>query len=59
MAETSYAGEGQADRWTNASASAINSRISEGVIGVLVNNPGSNYQSAIGSLGAQLNPVCQ
>jgi hypothetical protein len=59
MAETSYAGNGQADRWTNASASAINSRISEGVIGVLVDNPGSNYQRAIGSLGSQLNPVCQ
>jgi hypothetical protein len=59
IAETSYAGNGQADRWTNVSASAINSRISEGVIGVLVDNPGSNYQSAIGSLDSQLNPVCQ
>jgi hypothetical protein len=59
MAETSYAGSGQADRWTNASASAINSRISEGVIGVLVDKPGSNYESAIGSLGSRLNPVCE
>jgi hypothetical protein len=59
MAETSYAGTGQADRWTNAAASAINSRISEGVIGVLVDKPGSNYESAIGSLGSQLNSVCQ
>jgi hypothetical protein len=59
MAETSYAGDGQPDRWTNASASAINSRIAEGVIGALVDNPGSNYESAIDSLGSQLNPVCQ
>jgi hypothetical protein len=59
MAETSYAGDGQADRWTSATASAINSRISEGVIGVLVDSPSSNYQSAIDSLGSQLNPVCQ
>ncbi len=59
MAETSYAGNSQADRWTNASASAINSRISEGVIGVLVDKPGSNYANAIDSLGSQLNPVCQ
>ena len=59
MAETSYAGDGQADRWTNAASSAINSRISEGVIGVLVDSPGSNYESAIASLGSQLNPVCQ
>ena len=59
MAETSYAKNGQADRWTNASASAINSRISEGVIGVLIDSPGSNYQSAIGSLGSQLSPVCR
>lgn len=59
MADTSYAGDGQADRWTNAPASAINSRISEGVIGVLVDSPGSNYESAIDSLGSQLNAVCQ
>ena len=59
MAETSYAGNGQPDRWTNASASAINSRIAEGVIGVLVDKPASNYQSAIASLGSQLNPVCR
>ncbi|HEX6275018.1 MAG TPA: hypothetical protein VFZ53_18375 [Polyangiaceae bacterium] len=59
MAETSYAKDGQADRWTNASVSALNSRISEGVIGVLVDSPGSNYESAIAGLGSQLNPVCE
>jgi hypothetical protein len=30
MAETSYAKDGQADRWTDAPAGAINSRISGG-----------------------------
>ena len=59
MAETSYAGDGQPDRWTNASASAINSRITEGVIGVLVNNPSSSYQSAVTGFDSQLNQVCQ
>ena len=50
MAETSYASSGQNDRWSTASATAINGRISNGVIGVLVNNPPSNYQSVTGSL---------
>jgi hypothetical protein len=59
MAETSFAGSGQDDRWTSASASQINARISEGVIAVLVNNPGSDYQSAMQSLAPQLNSVCQ
>lgn len=58
MAETSFASSGQNDRWTTASASAINSRISEGVIAVLVNNPPSSYQSAISGFGS-LNSVCQ
>ncbi|MGC4087928.1 MAG: hypothetical protein QM756_08530 [Polyangiaceae bacterium] len=49
MAETSYAGSGANDRWTTTTAANINARISNGVIGVLVNNPPSNYQSTIGS----------
>ena len=55
MAETSFAGSGQDDRWSTASASDINARMNSGVVGVLVNNPPSNYQSAISSLS--LNPV--
>ena len=58
MAETSYAGSGSDDRWTSASASQINSRISEGVIAVLVNNPASDYQSDISTLSPQLDSVC-
>ena len=58
MAETSYDGGGN-DRWTNASASAINERISEGVIAVLVNSPAGGYESSIQSFSGQLNSVCQ
>ena len=50
MAETSYAGSGSDDLWTTTSAANINARIGHGVIGVLVNNPGANYQTAIGTL---------
>jgi len=59
MAETSFATAGQNDRWTTASAANINARITEGVIGVNVNAPGSNYQTQINGLASQLNPVCQ
>jgi hypothetical protein len=58
MAETSFAGPGVNDRWTTTSAANINGRIASGVIGVLVNSPGSNYQSTIQSLGAGLNGTC-
>jgi hypothetical protein len=50
MAETSYAGSGQNDRWSTASAAAINARVANGVIGVLVTNPPSTYQSVSTSL---------
>jgi hypothetical protein len=50
MAETSYAGSGSDDLWTTTTVANINARIAHGVIGVLVNNPGANYQTAIGTL---------
>ena len=56
MAETSFAGQGQDDRWLSAGAGAINERISNGVIGVLINNPPGNYQSSILS---GLDSTCQ
>jgi hypothetical protein len=59
MAETSFAGAGQADRWTTTTASNINQRIASGVIGVLVTNPAGNYQSVMGTLNPQLSAVCQ
>jgi len=59
MAETSFAGAGQADRWTTTAASNINQRISSNVIGALVSNPASSYQAVIGTLTPQLNAVCQ
>jgi hypothetical protein len=56
MAETSYAGSGQNDRWSSASAASINARVANGVIGVLVTNPPSSYQSISTSLS--LSPTC-
>lgn len=50
LAETSYAGSGSDDLWTTTTVANINARIAHGVIGVLVNNPASNYQTAIGAL---------
>lgn len=58
MAETSFAGSGQDDRWTTASTSDINARIAEGVIGVLINNPGSNLSSQLTALRPDLVSVC-
>jgi 3-deoxy-D-arabino-heptulosonate 7-phosphate (DAHP) synthase len=59
MVDTSYASSGQPDRWSTATASALNDRIAEGVVGVLVSSPASNYQSAIQNLSSQLGSVCQ
>ncbi|MGC4067900.1 MAG: hypothetical protein QM784_25250 [Polyangiaceae bacterium] len=58
MAETSYAGNGQDDRWTTASVANINQRVQEGVIAVLVNKPSSNYASTIASLSG-ISSICQ
>jgi hypothetical protein len=58
MAETSYAGSGQDDRWTTAGVTNINQRIQEGVIAVLVNKPSSNYASTIASFSG-ISSVCQ
>ncbi len=58
MAETSFAGSGADDRWSTTTAANINARIANGVIGVLVNNPASNYQSALTSLNSGLNSTC-
>jgi hypothetical protein len=57
MAETSYASNGANDRWTTTTAANINARISSGVIGVLVNSPPSNYQTAISGFSS-LNATC-
>jgi hypothetical protein len=59
MAETSWAGQGQDDRWSTASATDINSRISEGVTAVLVDSPGSGYTAAVDGLRGQLGSTCQ
>jgi hypothetical protein len=60
MAETSY---GLPDRWSTTTASNINARISEGVIGVminqLVNNSTTNLQTAVTTLRPQINSTCQ
>ncbi|OFX20246.1 MAG: hypothetical protein A2V77_16725 [Anaeromyxobacter sp. RBG_16_69_14] len=58
MAETSFAGSGSADRWSTTTAANINARIANGVIGVLVNNPGASYQSATDTLGPSLSSTC-
>lgn len=58
MAETSYASSGQPDRWSTTTADNINARIAEGVIAVLVNNPGADYLSSVQQLTPQLNAVC-
>lgn len=58
MAETSFqSGSGSPDRWSATMAANIEARIAPGVIGVLVNDPASNYQSSIGALG-QLSSTC-
>jgi hypothetical protein len=59
MVETSFAGAGVSDRWTDATAAEISQRISEGVIGVHVNAPASNYTSVTATLSSQLGSVCQ
>ena len=58
MAETSFAGSGTADRWSTTTAANINARIANGVIGVHVNSPASNYTTAFGALNASLSPTC-
>jgi hypothetical protein len=58
MAETSYAGTGVADRWTTTTATNIDARISDGVIGVNIVNPASTLQSATQSLTPQLASTC-
>jgi hypothetical protein len=58
MAETSFAGSGSADRWSTTTAANINARIANGVVGVLVNNPGASYQSAIDTLSPSLSLTC-
>jgi hypothetical protein len=58
MAETSYQSSSSGDRWSTTTAANINARIANGVIGVLVNQPPSNYQSAFTTLGSSLNSTC-
>lgn len=58
MAETSYAGSGANDRWSTTTAANINARIANGVIGVLVNSPPSNYQTAFAALNPSLSSTC-
>ncbi len=59
MAETSFAGSGTADRWSTTTAANIDARIANGVIGVHVNNPASNYQTAFTALNnAGLSSTC-
>ena len=58
MAETSFAQQGQNDRWTTAGKGAIDQRIANGVIGVLVNDPSSSYHSSIQSLSGTAS-TCQ
>ena len=58
MAETSYANASQDDRWTSTTAANINARITNGVIGVLVNNPHTDYQTRIDALNPSLNSTC-
>jgi len=58
MAETSFAGSGQDDRWTSASASDIDARIAEGVIAVLINNPDPDFSSQLAALRPGVGPVC-
>ncbi len=58
MAETSYQSSSSGDRWSTTTAANINARIANGVIGVLVNQPPSNYQSAFTALNSNLNSTC-
>ncbi len=58
MVETSFAGSGAADRWSTTTAANINARIANGVIGVHVNSPASNYQTAFTALNPGLSSTC-
>jgi hypothetical protein len=57
MVETNYATAGQPDRWTTTTVANIDMRIAEGVIGVKVSAPASNYQSTLQSIGPLT--ICQ
>jgi hypothetical protein len=59
MAETSYQSSSSGDRWSTTTAANINARIANGVIGVLVNRPPSNYQTAFTALNPSLGSTCQ
>ena len=48
----------QSDTWSNQPAATINARISEGVIGINVSGPPSNYQSNVTALSPQLKSTC-
>lgn len=48
----------QSDTWSNQPAATINARIAEGVIGINVSGPPSNYQSNVTALATQLNSTC-
>jgi hypothetical protein len=50
MAETSFAGNGAADRWSTTTAANVNARIANGVIAVHVNSPASSYPAAYAAL---------
>jgi hypothetical protein len=56
MAETSFTSG--ADRWSTTTAANINARIANGVIGVLVSTPASNYQTAFTALNSSLSSTC-
>jgi hypothetical protein len=58
MAETSYQSSSSGDRWSTTTAANINARIANGVIGVLVSQPPSNYQTAFTALNSSLNSTC-
>jgi hypothetical protein len=58
--DTSFGASAMGDTWTTAGAATINARIADGVIAANVTTPPSNYQTAIGAIGAlSLGAGCQ
>jgi hypothetical protein len=58
IVDTSFGPSQQADSWSSASVANLNARINEGVIGAIVTQPPTDYQTRVNNLSPQLNGTC-
>jgi hypothetical protein len=59
LVDTSFGLSEMSDSWTSASASALNQRISDGVLAANVTKPAADYVATVENLSKQLSPVCK